>query len=212
MKSSPYSPLVGDGGNDLDRPPEPVLQRIAQWIYLVVAMSVLTLGCSLLIVTAPAALVALMGVARQLLRGDAVSLRPTFFRLFRENFRQATIVGWILIGVGWMLVVDLRLAPMHSLYRIGLWGVVMIYGMVVANAGALMAHMRMNARALLGASFKLVFYKAHWTVINLAALYTLWAIAIHFPVSLLFLFPGLAALLTYACFERKVRGLVPEAP
>ncbi len=211
MKPLPNFTVPAEDREALGLHSDPPLQKIAQWIYLIVAMSVLTLGSSLLVVTAPAAFVALMGIARQLLRGDSVTLRPTFFRLFRENFRQATVVGWLLIGVGWMLIVDLRLASMHSLYRIGLWAVVMIYLMWVANAGALMAHMQMTYRALLGASFKLVFYKAHWTIVNLGTLYLLWSVAVHFPVSLIFLFPGVAALVTYACFSRKVRDLIPQA-
>ncbi len=212
MKSFPPSPLSADDREAHDGHPDPPLQRVALWVYQIVALSVLSVGASLLIVTAPSAFVALLGIARQLLRGDTVAVRPAFFRLLRENFRQATVVGWILIGAGWMLMIDLRLAPIHSLYRIGLWAVFLIYLMVVAQAGALMAHMRMGSLALLGAAFKLVFYRVHWTVVNLAALYLIWSVAVRFPVSIVLLFPGVAALVTYACFQRKVRDLIPVAP
>jgi len=183
------------------------LQKIARAIYVVAAMSLLTVAYSLLIVTGPAAVIALFGVARKIVRGDAVTIGPTFRTLFRENWKQSLLVGWILMAGGWMILVDLDQTPLHSLLRLEIWALLALYISLWINVACLMVHMRMTHWNLVKAAFKLVFYRADLTLANLAVLYLLGILALRVPLSLILLYPGVVALVSYWLFGRKIRAL-----
>jgi len=79
-----------------------VALRVAAGCYL----NLLWLLCSLPIVTLGAATTALYSVTLKLVDGDDSHLTQRFFRGFRENFRQATVLWLILLGAGLLLSLD----------------------------------------------------------------------------------------------------------
>ncbi len=72
-------------------------------------INVLTAVCCLPILTAGAALTAMHHLCRNVAEGDDLGLTRSFFRSFRENFRQATILWLALLLVGLFLGADLYL-------------------------------------------------------------------------------------------------------
>ena len=62
--------------------------------------------CSLPIFTIGASTTALYYTSLKIVRGEESYVGPTFFRAFRENFRQATVLWLILLGVGLFLGAD----------------------------------------------------------------------------------------------------------
>ena len=69
-------------------------------------LNLLWLVCSLPVFTAGAATAALYDVTLRLAREEEPPLTARFFKAFRENFRQATILWLILLGIGALLGAD----------------------------------------------------------------------------------------------------------
>ena len=79
-----------------------ILLRIAQCCYL----NLLWLICSLPVFTAGAATTALYHVTLKMVKDEDGALTGLFFRAFRENFRQATVLWLLLLAVGAALAGD----------------------------------------------------------------------------------------------------------
>ena len=69
-------------------------------------LNLLWMVCSLPVFTAGAATAALYDVTLRLAREEEPPLTRRFFKAFRENFRQATILWLILLGIGVLLGAD----------------------------------------------------------------------------------------------------------
>ena len=69
-------------------------------------LNFLWLVCSLPVFTAGAATAALYDVTLRIAREEEPPLTTRFFKAFRENFRQATILWLILLGIGALLGAD----------------------------------------------------------------------------------------------------------
>ena len=69
-------------------------------------LNLLWMVCFLLVFTAGAATAALYDVTLRLAREEEPPLTARFFKAFRENFRQATILWLILLGIGVLLGAD----------------------------------------------------------------------------------------------------------
>lgn len=81
------------------------LIRLIDNIGKLTVLNLLFVLCSIPVVTLPASLTALYGCAIRLLRGgDADS--GEFFRIFKRDFKKATLVGLILAVVGALLYAD----------------------------------------------------------------------------------------------------------
>ena len=76
-----------------------LLLKVAQSCYL----NLLWIVCSLPIFTAGAATTALYSVTLKMVRGEEGAVGASFFRAFRENFRQATVLWLILLLAGAVL-------------------------------------------------------------------------------------------------------------
>ena len=69
-------------------------------------LNVLWFLCSIPFVTLGAATTALYDVSLKLVREKEQYIIPMFFRSFRENFKQATVLWLILVGAGALLATD----------------------------------------------------------------------------------------------------------
>lgn len=79
-----------------------ILLRLSYGCYL----NLLWFVCSLPVFTLGAATAALYDVTLRMARGEEPGLNRRFFQAFRENFRQATTLWLILLGVGALLGLD----------------------------------------------------------------------------------------------------------
>lgn len=91
--------------NRLLNPDGPVMAFITKIVYCVY-LNILWFLCSLPIVTAGASTTALFYVTLKMVHNEEGSLTKSFFRAFRENFKQSTIVWLILLVLGIFLAVD----------------------------------------------------------------------------------------------------------
>ncbi len=84
---------------DLDSPVFSFLSKMADLIWL----NILTVICSIPIVTAGASLTALNYVVLKMVRNEEGYLTKSFFKSFKQNFRQATII-WLIILAGMIVL------------------------------------------------------------------------------------------------------------
>lgn len=98
-------------------------------------VNVLFWVCSLPVVTAGASLCGLVKVVQAITLGDEPVVTRTFFRAFRQNFRQATIVWLALVFIAACLAGDLMLA---NLYLTG-WALTAARALVAIPALAVLA-------------------------------------------------------------------------
>lgn len=78
------------------------LGKTADYIYL----NILCLLLSLPIVTAGPAICAKYYVSMKMARGEDVYVTKSFFKSFKENFKQASIIGVVIAIIGALLVMD----------------------------------------------------------------------------------------------------------
>ena len=94
--------------------------------------------CSIPVFTAGAATTALYDVTLRISRGEDPSLTSRFFRAFRENFRQSTILWLIMLALGILLSLDGYI--LYNLYKstTGVFSVVCTLGLAVVIAAAIL--------------------------------------------------------------------------
>lgn len=87
---------------DLDSPIMQVLNKVADLMWL----NILTLICCLPVVTAGAALTAAHYVALKIKRNEEGYITRDFFKSFKENFKQGTIIWLLIVLIAIVLVGD----------------------------------------------------------------------------------------------------------
>ena len=107
-------------------------------------LNILFIICSIPIVTIGASATAMYYVALKMVRNEESYIAKSFFRSFKQNFRQSTIVWVVMLLAGILLVADfLILAQMDASYvqfiRYGLLIITLIYGMIMVYIFPLLA-------------------------------------------------------------------------
>lgn len=90
---------------DVDSPLMQGLNKMADLLWL----NVLTVICCLPVVTIGASLTALNYMALKIARDEECYITRGFFKSFRENFKQATVIWLIFLAVIIVLVLDFRI-------------------------------------------------------------------------------------------------------
>lgn len=115
--------------------PDSVLMRGLTRLADVMILNFLFIVTSLPVVTLGASLTALNFTAMRIATGKCNSVSGDYFRSLRQNFRQGTIVGLILAGLGavlaaWYVVVtNLAIGPLAELVLLAIW-----YGLIFSFA------------------------------------------------------------------------------
>lgn len=134
-----------------------LMMKVASCCYL----NLLWVLCSLPILTMGAATTALYAVSLKLVREEDPSLTQEFFRSFRQNFKQSTVIWLILLAVGALLGLDgyilyhLRLAapmPLAALWTLLLAVVIaaaVVFVIVLLNVFPLVASFYNSTGAML---------------------------------------------------------------
>ena len=86
-------------------PESPVLQFITKIVYSV-WLNILWFVCSLPVFTLGPATTALFYACQKMVRDEEGYITRSFFRSFRQNFRQGTIIGLIMTGLGGFICFD----------------------------------------------------------------------------------------------------------
>lgn len=90
---------------DIDGPLIQFLSKMADLMWL----NILTMICCIPIVTAGASLTALNYMALKIVRNEECYITRGFFKAFKENFKQSTVIWLIFLFVAGVLAVDYRI-------------------------------------------------------------------------------------------------------
>lgn len=114
----------------LDSPLMQALSKVADLLWL----NVLTLLCCLPIVTIGASLTAMNYMALKIVRNEECYITRGFFKSFRENFKQATIIWLIMLLIIVILAADFVIMSGGSETGFGkvLWGLIMAVALLLA--------------------------------------------------------------------------------
>lgn len=114
----------------LDSPLMQALSKVADLLWL----NVLTLICCLPIVTVGASLTAMNYMALKIVRNEECYITKGFFKSFRENFKQATLIWLILLLMTVILAADFLImrGSSDTVFEKALRGVVMAVSFMVA--------------------------------------------------------------------------------
>lgn len=117
---------------DLDSPIMRFLSKIADLIYL----NILALICCIPIITIGASITSLHYVLLKMVRDEDSYLTKTFFKSFKENFKQSTIIWLIIVAVlalfiGDFYILSYTVIKYSSILRAILIGVGVILLMVI---------------------------------------------------------------------------------
>jgi uncharacterized membrane protein YesL len=100
-----------------------------------VILNVLWLVCCLPVITIGASTMAMTDVTMKMAAGEAPAISRTFFRVFRDNFMQATIMFLALLVMGAILFLDFLISPEYS----GFLGGMLLVGSVAFGVAWLWA-------------------------------------------------------------------------
>lgn len=118
--------------------------RITSRIEDIVVLNVFFVLCCLPVVTIGASLSAMYTVLLRMLRKEYGRVRREFFRAFRENFRQATLIWLIFLALGALFYMDLRISNVVEgglgfALRTAFWIFIALYGCTLSFVFAVQA-------------------------------------------------------------------------
>ena len=172
--------------------------------------------CSLPIFTIGASTTALYYTSLKIIRGEESYVGPTFFRAFRENFRQATQIWLILLGVGLFLGADgyilyhLRLTSTGTLAVI--WTLVLavviaaavIYVIVLEHIFPLLASVSNTNRAMFKNAFLIGTHYLFATILVFAVHFAMFFAVVAWFTPLIVFGEGLCALISAWLLNRML--------
>ncbi|MBM7655527.1 YesL family protein [Neobacillus cucumis] len=187
---------------------EGFLYRICIWIYHVTLLNFLFLITCIPIITIFPSLAAAFGVSRQWIKKNDPPIITTYFKLFKENFRQSMIVGIFIMIVGLLLYADFHIiVQIHTNIKIALYlffcFMIVFYIAVILHIFPLMVNGFYSSKQLLVNALKFSLYKFHLTLLNMVCIYMIFFIAYKFPVIFVFFFSSICIFLTYWHINRK---------
>ena len=118
--------------NSLLNPDNPVMQFITKIVYSVY-LNILWFMCCIPVVTAGAATTALYYVTLKMAKNEEGGITKSFFKAFKEHFKQSTIVWLILLALGIVLGID-GYVLWHMRFENAFWTVITAIFLVAAAA------------------------------------------------------------------------------
>lgn len=154
--------------NLLENPIVQVISRITDFIIL----NLMWILCSIPIITIGASTTALYTVMLKIVKNEEGYIVKGFFKAFRENFKQSTLMWLIFLAVGFVLMIDfsaLRLMPVQAASFMQILFLIMACLIIctMVYAFALQARFVNTVKNTLKNAVILVFAKLPYTVLIL---------------------------------------------
>ena len=182
-------------------------------------LNILWVVCSIPIFTMGAATTALYDVSLKIVRDEETSLTRQFFKSFRSNFRQATVLWMILLGIGLLLVGDgwvlwhLRasstgaVAIMWTLLLAVLIVASIAYVIVLLYVFPLVASVSNTNRAMLKNSFLIGIHYLFATILVFAIHFAMFYVVVAVFTPMAIFGEGLVALLSAWLLNNVIRAV-----
>lgn len=184
------------------------LYRVCNTVYKLCLLNLLFLVFCIPLITVPAASAALFFVTRKHVYHEEPAMLRSFWKGFRENWRQASFFGvsFVLIGYVWWTDAGMLMKSHLPLDEIASLMMLIVGAILLScfvHAFPLMVHVNLSLKQLIVGSFKLSWIKPHLTLLTLILLVVLLCFSIRFTfLFVLFSFSS-AANLTYWLVNKK---------
>lgn len=168
---------------NLDSPVMVALTKMADMIIL----NLVTFFCCLPIITAGAALTAMHYVSLKIVRDEECYILKSFFKSFRENFKQSTVIWLLMLLIGVLFVMDFLIirdsagTTLPSWIGLALLGVMLVTALAFTLVFPLQAKFENTIRTTIKNSVLMGIMILPKTVLMLAS----WAL----PLICIFYFP-----------------------
>ena len=151
---------------NMDSPVMRFLSRLCDLIIL----NLLTIVCCIPVVTAGASITALFSVTLKMVKGEESYILRGFFKGFKENFKQSTIIWLIIAVLGLFLFVDYRAAAvlpgnMKDIFQVLIGAVVIVYLMVFTYIFPYVARFRNDIKNIFKNSLLIAVLNLPWTLV-----------------------------------------------
>lgn len=178
-------------------------------------LNLLWLVCSIPIVTIGASTTALYYVMLKVVRNEESNVTSMFFRAFKENFKQATVLWLIMFGIGAFLGADIYVlthlrkvaeGPLSVMWTLLLAVVIaasVMYVIVLIFVFPLTARVSNTNRAMLVNSFLIGTHYLFCTIVVFAIHFAVFFVTVRFFTPLMVIGEGLCALIS-SVFLRPV--------
>lgn len=98
--------------------PDGAFARYGAKLWDIMWLNILTVICSLPVFTAGVAMTAMHYVLLKIFRDEEGAITTAFFKAFRENFKQSTVISLIFVVAGYFLVLSTGIALALAMKRI----------------------------------------------------------------------------------------------
>ncbi|MDX8045490.1 YesL family protein [Gracilibacillus sp. S3-1-1] len=179
------------------------LDKVFRWITNLAFLNVLWVAFTILglgILGIFPATTAALGVARKWLKGDhEIRIWPTFKQIYREEFKSANILGWILAVVGYLFflnyqIIHLAEGDLPFIVPFLYYFILFLYITIVIWVFPLLVHNYASIIHQLKNALIIGITKIHITVTLILLLFSMMYFSLEFPVLLVFFTFSLLAL------------------
>lgn len=143
---------------------------------------------------------ALFGVVRKWNMKKEPPILKTFFQLFKENFIQSMLIGFIWTFIGAALYMDFHIAAKNLFLKLLLILLVSIYSITTIYVFPVMVHYKNNSLHIIKNSFYLATLRPLHLLFAFLVLLSSYFIISHFPIVILFSGSITAYLIYMICF------------
>lgn len=177
--------------------------------------------CSIPLITIGASYTAMHAVLLKIYRDDGSSVTKDFFRAFRKNFKQSTILWLIYLVVGFFLFVDYRMISVMDevgiVFRICLWVGLFIYSISLSWAFILQSRYENTVKVTIRNSFMIGVGHIGKTLLMMVMLFLpiflilLWERTVPLVLLLGFTAPGILQTMLYQKVFQKLEETITES-
>lgn len=151
---------------NIDSPIMRFLSRVCDLMIL----NVLCIVCCLPIVTAGASITALYTITMKMVRGEESYIFKGFFKAFKENFKQSTIIWLIMAVLGIFIFVDYQAASLlpenvRNIFRIFIGALIIFYAMILSYVFPYTARFANNIKNIFKNSLLIAILNLPWTIL-----------------------------------------------
>lgn len=139
-----------------------------------IILNILFVVCSLPVVTIGASLTAMNYVTLKMIKNEESYISRSFFKSFKQNFKQATPIWLVLLAVAVLLFFDFNIIAQagnqgfFQYISIGLYFILLLWGMIFVYVFPLLARFENTVKNTCKNALKMAVCHFPWTVLLLA--------------------------------------------
>lgn len=151
---------------NMDSPVMRFLSRVCD----IMILNILCIICCIPVITAGASITAMYSITLKMVRGEESYIFKGFFKAFKENFKQSTIIWLIMAALGIFIYMDYRataflLGNMKSIFQILIGALSILYFMVLVYIFPYTARFINDIKNIFKNSLLIAILNLPWTIL-----------------------------------------------